>query len=65
MGHNKMIGQEQIGPLAGDEIEQLLQLRDEINKRLPNHCRDQADQPERLLFIGDTPLAVQWLKIVN
>ena len=56
-----MIGQEQIGPLAGDETEQLLKLKNEINIRLPNLRRDQVDKPERLLLIGDAPWAVQWL----
>lgn len=56
-----LVGQEQVGPLAGDETEQLKQLRQEINGKLPNLRYSSVDHPERVLFIGDSPWAVQWL----
>ena len=56
-----LVGQEQVGPLAGDETEQLKKLRQEINRRLPNLRYSSVDNPKQVLFIGDSPWAVQWL----
>jgi len=56
-----LVGQEQVGPLAGDETEQLKRLRQEINGRLSHLRYSSVDHPERVLFIGDSPWAVQWL----
>jgi prepilin-type processing-associated H-X9-DG protein len=56
-----LVGQEQVGPLAGEETEELRTLRQEINSRLPHLRFSSIGHPERLLFVGDSPWAVQWL----